>query len=577
MLRTPSHQSVKHTDDYSGKTQIKATSHKDVKLASKPQLKTTRPKPTRANGRSRPLGHLESFSTIRHDMKFYSGVMVSGVYTHGPSETGIPKKQLYAALRKVVTTYPNLCTVLSGQNTTKPHFQILDQIDLDDHVIFVPRPKDEREQLNTHELYLNQEIRNREKVPLWRIIVSPKMKDNELLFVDGTEIAFYYHHAIGDGVSGKIFLTSLLDSLNSLDETFGGTEAFKDSENTINGKKQGMWDNLVEVPQTMTVHKNLEKVLKMPQSLKHIAKTLGQEFGLIRRHGFWTGMPIPDNMKYTKFPETKIQRLKVPAHKMVALLEACRRQNTTMACLITSLALVAVNGSIPVIQNGAQLTKIQCVLPFNLRPFMNNTMALGVGANSMGDYAASIEVPFSRADLTGTTASLVVTTSNSSGVFTGGNTNVVWEASQRLRQKLDRRIAKGNKDLNVGLIKYAGNLRSFFKQKSGRMRTNTLEVSSICVDAPPHQNIGPKGHTRNVSAATQATLAGAPAWILTDLVFSQAVSSEGAAINLSAISYKGGDLTISFVWAAEIVSDEIVSSVIQNFDELLEEIWLDAI
>lgn len=531
----------------------------------------------RSQNKSRALGHLEAFSNCRHAMRFYCCVMVSGVYIHGPSQNGLPKNLLYAALRKVIETHSNLSTVLVGEDTDRPTFEIVDQVNLDNHVINLPRPKSEREQLDLHQQYLGQEIPNKSSIPPWRILVSPRIRDSEVLFQDGTEIVFYNHHSIGDGITGKIFLTSLLDALNELDQQFGGIEVFSDeSQITRLSKGPALWNNIVDVSPQMSVHKSIESVLKLPQSVVHIAKVVVQEFGLLRRRGFWTGVPIPNNENFTQFPETNVERVKVSSQKMVELLHACRRQKTTITCLMTSLALFAINENLPESVDGRPVSRLQATIPFNLRPFLKGDENSGVTENTMGDYAASIEVPFERTELCRSGNDFSDSTSTSSGTLQESSAPI-WDASVRFKAKLDKRVAKGNKDINVGLIKYAGNLRSFFKQKVGQLPGNTIEVSSLCVNPPAHYKTPDGGHSRQVSTTTHSTMSNGPAWNLTDLVFNQSASSEGSPITMSTISYKGGDLMVSFSWIAKVVPNERMHKIIRSFENLVQDVWVEAV
>lgn len=715
----------------------------------------------------RSLGPLEAYNSAMYDMRFYSGIIVSGVFTHNSGQTRIPDYQLYSALRNVILQHSNLASVIrntatetetadsvnnSHVNNGKPYFEMVDLIDLRNQIVALPRPKTEKEKANTYALCLSQEIKNIDRTPPWRVLISPRLLGDDETLKDGTEIAFYYHHSIGDAISGQIFLKCFLESLNEFEKQWGGggMETWcEESENPhagiidktdviINTYKMGKPEpHVVEIPYTMSAHWSLEELLPLPQSLKTRTRAITNVFrtrlqksyrdvdmGLQpppaimtaqgapkKKKNVWTGERIINNRNYTRFPQTNIERVKVGAREMQMLLAECRRQNTTVGATIAAVALVAVNEAVPEQgKDGVEFSGFQCAIPYDLRRFMGNpesednnfeksgTVKKMMGMSKpammssedyrkkrnnkkdnkyrpaeneteiqtktktlMGHYVASLEVPIDRASLS-TSANDVNAISNTrkkglrrasayspipsitatnNASFPSGSPAIVWKTSQHLRHKVTEKLAKGNLDLNVGLIKYASGsggvnssngssnddvfihgrakpetnssnnssnntnnntnnnnngMRNIFKQKVGQRRANTISVSSIVVDdeIPLQIMAGTSygtvdgaatvarvaalvskslGHARNISTATQKTLvdSGSP-WSLAEYGFCQGASTEGAAINLNMISYKGGDLIVSFVWANEVVDSALVRTVIENFKAVLDKI-----
>lgn len=598
---------------------LSLNSFKGMSLGKEPDIKT------------RPAGSLEAYAAAQYDLNINAGVMVSATYVHISSREGIlpdslksvesmmTKSKVFRAMRKVIAEHSNLATVVKKYSNEKYYLELLSTVELENHITMMERPMNEQEYVNRQKsLYRQREFANMNEVPPWRLIVSPRVKEKNVIFVDGMDITLYLHGSLGDAKSGKIVLQSILNALNTVEE-----------ENEIR-QFSGLSDDdkisssTVYVPPTAAVFKNVEKVVKFPQSIKSIAKGISKELGLTKQRGVWTGESIPSTQQNSKFLETKMERIKVPAHKMQALVNECHRQQSSLTSLLTSLASISLSESLNSSDATSRSTQIKLSIPINLRPYIS---ACANPHQRMGTYAASLEIPINRAQIAGalnghngirrTETSLScysepgynLPTQECTGTATNDTSissvapSVVWTNARNIKERLENRKDSQTRDLSVGFLRYIGDFRRHLIEKAGRTREVSLQVSCLSMNnlasssllstplssssshAQSHRSSftmgypesGSQSHRRNVSAATQATLTPGPIWTMSDFGYSQSPSAIGAPLTLSMVSQQGGDMMVTFTWAQEVMDNRLAQLTIENFQQVLEEVWLESV
>lgn len=435
----------------------------------------------------------------------YTGVALSGVYTNTKGKevtTTTSLATVYGALKQVVLKHPNLALLIHGQSTQKPSFTLAPRVDLAHHVVWYNgyTKNQETEKITEHIGRLWQNI---EDIPPWTILVFPY--EHEL------SVSFVFHHSLGDGTSGKIFLFDFCKALNS------SSAPLLDD------------DPIVEIPRGTKIPPSLEEALEMPQSFLNMTGVLAKHVGLLPGPNVWKTKPTVDTFSPGKGPlKPKITRQSIAAESMQKLLTECRRRGTTVTALIMAIAVVSLDSCL---LSDDSFTAIPTVIPRNLRPLIDE-----VGANGMGVYVASIMAPVYRADLRTTTS--------------GSLNEIIWKVSGNLSTNIKKEVAKKNYDLNSGMLKLVPDLRKYFLEKVGKSREGSIEVSSLLAE-------------KTAGSATDE-------WSLDDLYFAQGANAIGDPIMMSVISYKGGALNMACTWASEYLEDSFMAEFLDEYKKNVE-------
>jgi Alcohol acetyltransferase len=104
---------------------------------------------------------------------------------------------------------------VSANEYPRPHFVALEKVDLDKLISFVKCPSDALQRAERIDEVLSEQHSlgfGAEALPLWRIIVFDSLQPDHDPSVD---IAFVWHHVIGDGASGLAVHSTILHALNS--------------------------------------------------------------------------------------------------------------------------------------------------------------------------------------------------------------------------------------------------------------------------------------------------------------------------------------------------------------------------
>lgn len=509
------------------------------------------------NPTSRPLGRIESYTCASHDLSIYHGALISAEFT-SPHETGLRLTDphvLYPALEMVIKKHSSLACCIHGQDTDSPKLVMVETIDLEKQTNILQLPNSEVSRVKLYEQYVSNKFEDVETVCPWRVIISPIETENlkshdsrklsdaseRTLFDDGItkwEVAFYFHHSISDGVGGRVFITSLFEALNEILSNNASSNSYYGAGLINNDKGISSISSIVTIPKgSLSLPPSLESLLKMPLSLGFLCKNAAAEFGFTNpTKTCWTGPPLPDaHLPAPHHTNTRLKRAKISAEQMQKLHQACRLQDTSITCLITTILLSAVSKSIPLGHRkteagecggldklGRPYQKLSFALARNLRPLADP--AMGVTADSIGDYACSHDMTVHRRMLE-------------------NGDDWLWETARSIKGKLKTEISRGDQDLNPGLLRYAHSIRQYFLQKTGRARLHTFELSSIVADKPS---------TRNNES-----------WSISNLGFVQSASSEGGPFSLSTISFKGEGLTLGFSWGEGNLPEDMIESIVK--------------
>lgn len=544
--------------------------------------------------RSRPLGKLEQYSSFRHHLKQYFRVLFAGAYLpvgvdpSSPRNTPFTKADLYGPLAELINEYCSLAlTIQNSESPTIPHeFQLLDIMDISKNVLYGPTVPSTQEpdisilkqcaididtldsnaeMLNLFGKLISTQFDSISKIPPWRVIITPVKSTATGKIIYGTHLTFCYHHALGDGTSGRILLTKTLEILN---DRYG-------SKNTSIVDPQ---NPLIQISSSAQIPPPLETCLELPESFTKVLGIVLREKKIMPSFKAWLGSPIIDTFTKNAVPyesyRSNIRLFRVPASQMSLLLKKSRQNKTTVTAVFTALSFIALHlalkefyGSPETPKNlrypGPKFDGLSCCIPRNLRSNIEQQKSQPSGlrnpiGESFGVFVCSI-IP----EITTSCLNLVTTTKSKS--------EAVFAVSAKMKQKIDTDLKNGVKNTDTGLLKFLNDMQRFFTEKVGQPHSDSLEVSSILVGQDPSVQSTAKDGT--VIEATAGT-ADRP-YVLRNMTFTQSASQIGSPINNSFISYKGGDLATAITWSSGVMDDKVVekyeSYFLQYIDAVLHE------
>lgn len=335
---------------------------------------------------------------------------------------------IYRALRTVIEKQPAMGITLSG-TAERPLWVRLKEIHLTRVVNF--GKGDTRKILEDgHQVGFTWG-----DLPLWRVVViSPEDEGKE-----GIEVAFFVHHAVGDGRSGFAFHLDFFDALNNLAA----------NENDSQNKSL----NLVKVPK-LDLLPPLEEAHPLPLSYWFIATQIIKSIlpgSKARQH--WTATPIRSERNITN-----LRLLYLPSSILNVLLQQCRQHKVTFTALLT----VTIARVLARIYTG--YTRFSCSCAMSFRKFT------GTGDRAMCNYVTSYAHKFSSVPLGDYIPC---------GEFS-------WDAVHTCLEEIKSATASPANQ-QVGLLKFLDNYEGFFKGKVGKEREHSFEVSNVGVFNPETQ------------------------------------------------------------------------------------------
>ncbi|KAI5837985.1 alcohol acetyltransferase [Morchella snyderi] len=372
----------------------------------------------------RPVGMLEKYSTVRHNLSFYINVAVTARYTSS-SPNPLSKATIYRALTTLITTHAPLGTTILGENTPHPTFARLARINLDELVAIThlrAATTDPAAELAEIDEILssqhNNKFRELGRLPLWRvIIIAPRTPDPA---ARGVDVAFVYHHALGDGVTGLAFHHALLRALNTPCEA---------------AEEEGP---SVVVPPELPLAPPVEGLVSLSTS---VSKLWSQVWPPKTAHaGHWSGAAIQIPLKNV------VRTVVFPAGVLAGVVAACRREGTTVTALLEAVLARAFFGVL-----GEETEKLSTTTAIDLRRFIRDA-----GDETMGVMVCSVPVVHERRAAAD-----------------------VWGVARRCKAIIQKALEAGTKDTDTGLLKYLSNYEKYFLGKLGTRREHSLGVSNL--------------------------------------------------------------------------------------------------
>lgn len=373
------------------------------------------------------------YSTARHHLRFYFNVAVT--VTYHLSEGPVPpiKDHIYRACEILIAQHPNLAVNPVDEGSRDPYFARLPEIDLDKCVSFQQRSQKYVASGDLEQTSRDVELDNLLQaqhntpfslgLPFWRLCILTDPTDDRHFTV-----SFVFHHAIGDGSSGKAFHNTFARALREV-QSFPSGEA----------------KNLI-VPPTSPLLPNLEQLLPLPVSILYLAKEfLNSKIRLRNDPLLWTGSHIKTPLV------NRVRHLPLSKSTTMKLRKSCQMNGTTVtAALQTMIASVIFN------QLPTTFKKLRCSGAISLRRWLPDIIT----EDSIGVWVQEYEEVYERDNFKGQ--------------------EFPWDEAKRSRQTIERVLEQKGRNQSIGLLKYVADYhRDLFLSKVGKPRHSSFELSNV--------------------------------------------------------------------------------------------------
>ncbi|OOQ85164.1 hypothetical protein PEBR_27104 [Penicillium brasilianum] len=446
----------------------------------------------------RPVGRLEQYSTARHQVGFYLNVAVTATYVLSDRFKLSVKDYVYRACETLIAEHPALSAIPAADETQRPYFVRLPQINLDQVVSFELRkdgffPTESTDKEPTPDLDLQALLERQHNIPFtapntyWRLCILTE-PNNERQFT----AAFVFHHALGDGTSGKAFHQTFLRALDLAENEGRETKS------------------IIQSPSTPLLP-NIEQIHPMPLSFLFLAKKIFQaKIYSPRDLGLWSGGKIQSEGK------THVRLVPFSKSLVTSLRTICRQEQTSITALLQTSFARALFANLP-----TRYTSLNCTGAISCRRWLPDIITDEV----MGVYVGDLEESYTRS----------ATTSNDTPTFP-------WTEARRSKQTIEAAVKRQGRDAGPNLLKYVSDFQQeLCLSKVGSKRDKSFEVS-------------------NVGVLSCEVLPGKPR--IEGMVFSQCASVIGNAIGVSVVTGGDGCMVLAVTWQDGVVEESLIEGAV---------------
>lgn len=437
---------------------------------------------------------------------------------------------IYLALSKVIPSHTALCCSIIGEETETSVYGLLPEIDLQDVVSFNRLDKAD-DFLNRIEQLHDELWTQLDRRPAWKLEVFRHPSSEAVTIVD---IAFVFHHALADGLSGAAFHKALLREL----------------PNATNAGKTVRVSSTVKIPSDLTLEEPLEKLVQLPLSWSFLATQVFKEYApswLSRTTStLWAGAncEISENRPF----RARLRTVQIPAPQVSRLLQLCRKQKITLTSLITGMLVNALANEMPTASQFLGST------PYTMR---NHT---GTSKNAIVNQTSVCMTTYNH-DL------LQEIRHPSKDQFPDINSHI-WTAAHHFHATLQTELSQCPRDNAVGLLSYISNYRNFYLKKLNKPRETTFEVSNLGVFNPSFTS---SNDNNSKSQPTKASIhEDNSSWSMDNITFTQGPQVVGAAFALNCASLVGGRMNLVFSWQEGVMDEEAMDALARRLERYID-------
>lgn len=488
----------------------------------------------------RSLGEEELYFTLRNDLGFYHNVAQTIHLTISDLSDDRLLPTVYAALAGVLKRHPILfavpmCTyadecsdISQDQSQSRAYFEQLPQIDLRDVVALeddadTPDATQSNHQTTfdkSHDSFLER-IHNtpfETNKPLWRVIILRSVRAESAEQSEAyLKVSFAYHHAIGDGLSGLVFLEDFIHALGEVLQS-----------------GQHQYEQIVapcerELLPPMGSLRRSSKIVLSPEQdqVKEAAKP--------NPGTLWLGQdPVNRSPATTRFTSYTFS-----PQFTKRLLSTMSSHTTSLTPFLQTLLAASI---FHVVSQTYKYVFSFCSI--NLRPYIEKSLA-----DVMGSFVAGCRIDFERGKFRNSTDGSRGDADSFGAEF--------WARVQQNKTDLLLAVNKSVKGLSTA-------------ESSPNAATDPskmLNWMKNLVDAPRNASFD-INNLGKFSCSVNGRIK------IGRVVFSASQSVIGSALKVNVITGPNGDMTIGFAWQKEIHDENTMQSIIDRFRHGIEQVAL---
>ncbi|KAI4941899.1 hypothetical protein J4E91_010449 [Alternaria rosae] len=468
----------------------------------------------------RPLGKSEQLSAVSHALGFFKNVGISAHYTLSNStESPDLKRVIYAALTDVVEKHSILSAIPIDEASPEAYFVRLQSIDLTKCVFWKTRTGCATQGEGDRELdTILEEQHNIDfessygDLPFWRLIILQDGRTGSSFTA-----SFIFHHSLGDGATGSIFHTSLLQALN-IAISLPCSVAHSNTCIAVDPKNQ-----------LMEPLEQLHPLPINPNPQDHRADG-GEELKE------WFGKPIHTTLK------SHYKTLYFSPATTVKFTKRCKDNGITVTSGLTAILGGALFSALP-----DTVEALTGIIPINLRPWLS--LPATEADVAMGSFIDAMKVQVRREQYG---------EGGDDEKSTISGLPAARHASKEIKRYLANASPTGEPYTSIAPFKLIPDVAAVFTSLLGTARDAAFEISNLgrFHDQPAdHLRYGENGAAR---------------WRIGRMAFSRSAVAFGAAVTTSLVTAADGGLSVGFCWQDDVVERGVVEQVMRGCREGVE-------
>ncbi|KAI5458972.1 alcohol acetyltransferase [Mariannaea sp. PMI_226] len=269
---------------------------------------------------------------LQHRVGAQSNIVVSAHYTHAKStgKTVLSREAVYAAVRSVIASYPELSIVgIQEPLPKKGHHKLsnaaLHEIDVEACVEFYddePPSASAKVMERLHNQWDWTDEKFNPRQPWWKVVILGRQ-----------EVAFVFHHFVCDGRFGQFFHDAFLTAINSFnekDQSSSNVVKINSERVRLDKDLQEFWTSSISF--LYIIHELLSLLIIR---LFFGSRLMFANLAKPKPHG----TSVATEASPSERTKTRVCSRTIPASQMSRIITACREHNVTFTPLLCTLAM----------------------------------------------------------------------------------------------------------------------------------------------------------------------------------------------------------------------------------------------